>query len=43
LVGSVRNLFNAAYSDPGADPLLDDIPQNGRTFRIGLEWKLGTK
>ena len=42
LVGSVRNLFNVAYADPVADPALDAIGQNGRTFRIGLQWKIGT-
>ena len=44
LVGTVRNLFNAEYSDPGSSAnLQDSIPQNGRTFRIGLRWKLSSK
>jgi outer membrane cobalamin receptor len=41
LVGSVRNLFDAQYSDPASnDHVQDTIPQNGRTFRIGLNVKL---
>ena len=44
LVGNVRNLFNAHYADPGSDSHLQDvIPQNGRTFDVGLRWKLGAK
>jgi hypothetical protein len=32
------------YADPVSDQhLQDSIPQNGRTFRIGLRWKIGTK
>jgi outer membrane receptor for ferrienterochelin and colicins len=42
LVGTVRNLFNDQRADPAsAEHLQDSIPQNGRTFRIGLHWKLG--
>jgi outer membrane receptor protein involved in Fe transport len=41
LYGSVRNLFDAQYSDPvSAQHLQDSILQNGRTARIGLRWKL---
>ena len=41
---SARNLFNAQYADPASDShLQDDIPQNGRTFRIGLRWTLRVK
>jgi iron complex outermembrane receptor protein len=44
LVGIVRNLFNAQYADPGSSAnLQDSIPQNGRTFRIGLRWQLSSK
>jgi outer membrane receptor protein involved in Fe transport len=39
--GGLRNLFNAQYADPASDQLQQDsIPQNGRTARIGLRWKL---
>jgi iron complex outermembrane receptor protein len=41
LVGSVRNLFNVQYADPASvSHQQDTIPQNGRTLRIGLRWKL---
>ncbi len=44
IVGSVRNLFDVAYSDPAsASHRQDVIPQNGRTARIGLRWTLGAK
>ncbi|HXI29533.1 MAG TPA: TonB-dependent receptor, partial [Vicinamibacterales bacterium] len=44
LIGSVRNLFDMQYSDPASDQHLQDtIPQNGRTFRIGLQVKLGSR
>ena len=44
LVGTVRNLFSDPFSDPASDQhLQDSIPQNGRTFRIGLRWKLWSK
>ena len=43
LYGSVRNIFNAQYSDPvSASHVQDSILQNGRTARIGLRWKLWT-
>jgi outer membrane receptor for ferrienterochelin and colicins len=43
LTGSLRNLFNQAYSDPGSDEHLpDSIPQTQRTARIGLRWLIGT-
>jgi iron complex outermembrane receptor protein len=36
---SIRNLFDAAYADPASEEHLEDvIPQDGRTFRFGLEW-----
>lgn len=42
IVGSVRNLFDIVYSDPASSQHLQDvIPQNGRTARIGLRWKVG--
>jgi outer membrane receptor for ferrienterochelin and colicins len=44
LVGNVRNLFDAQYSDPASDAHLQDtIPQNGRTFRIGLRLKFASR
>lgn len=44
LVGSVRNLFDIDYSDPASSQHLQDvIPQNGRTARIGLRWKVGSR
>jgi iron complex outermembrane receptor protein len=43
LFGDLRNVFDAAYSDPvSSQHLQDAIPQNGRTARIGLRWKLWT-
>jgi outer membrane receptor for ferrienterochelin and colicins len=43
LYGSVRNMFDAQYSDPvSASHAQDSILQNGRTARIGLRWKLWT-
>ena len=43
LSGSVRNIFDARYSDPvSTQHLQDAIVQNGRTARIGLRWKLWT-
>jgi iron complex outermembrane receptor protein len=44
LVGTVRNLFDVQYADPASDQhRQDSIPQNGRTARIGLRWKIGMK
>ncbi|HKB09133.1 MAG TPA: TonB-dependent receptor [Vicinamibacterales bacterium] len=44
LVGTVRNLFDAQYSDPASDAHLQDtIPQNGRTFRAGLRLKFAAR
>jgi outer membrane receptor protein involved in Fe transport len=44
LFGSVRNLFDEAYSDPVSSALVQDsVPQNGRTARIGLRWSPGAK
>ena len=44
LVGSARNLFNVEYADPASDQHRQDaIVQNGRTFRVGLRWKLWAK
>lgn len=35
----VRNLFGQQYGDPAsAEHLVDTIPQDGRTFRVGLQW-----
>jgi outer membrane receptor for ferrienterochelin and colicins len=44
LAGTVANLFNVQYADPASNQLLQDtIPQNGRTLRVGLTWKLRSK
>jgi iron complex outermembrane receptor protein len=44
LFGSVRNLFDEAYSDPVSSALAQDtILQNGRTARIGVRWTPATK
>jgi outer membrane receptor for ferrienterochelin and colicins len=44
LFGGVRNLFDVQYADPASDQHLQDvIPQNGRTLRVGLRWKLAAK
>jgi outer membrane receptor for ferrienterochelin and colicins len=41
LTGGVRNIFDARYSDPvSSQHRQDTIPQNGRTARIGLLWRL---
>ena len=43
LSGSVRNIFDARYSDPvSTQHRQDAISQNGRTARIGLRWRLWT-
>jgi outer membrane receptor for ferrienterochelin and colicins len=43
LSGSVRNIFDARYSDPvSSQHRQDAISQNGRTARIGLRWMLWT-
>jgi iron complex outermembrane receptor protein len=44
LVGTAANLFNAQYADAASNNLLQDsVPQNGRTLRVGLSWKLWKK
>jgi outer membrane receptor protein involved in Fe transport len=44
LFGGVRNVFNVQYADPASDSHRQDvIPQNGRTARVGLRWKLAAK
>jgi outer membrane receptor for ferrienterochelin and colicins len=44
LFGSAQNLFDVQYADPGSDQHRQDvIPQNGRTLRAGLRWKLSSK
>ena len=41
LTGAVRNLFDVDYAVPGGSQHLQDtIPQNGRTFRVGLQVKI---
>jgi iron complex outermembrane receptor protein len=40
LVAGVRNLFDSEYLDPvSGQHLQDAVAQNGRTFRIGANWK----
>jgi outer membrane receptor protein involved in Fe transport len=44
LFGGVRNVFNVQYADPASDSHRQDvIPQNDRTARVGLRWKLAAK
>jgi outer membrane receptor for ferrienterochelin and colicins len=44
LFGGVRNIFDDEYADPASSQHMQDtIPQNGRTARIGLRWRLWTK
>ncbi|MDT5078307.1 MAG: outer rane receptor for ferrienterochelin and colicin [Mycobacterium sp.] len=44
LFGAVRNIFDAQYADPASSGhRQDSIPQNGRTARIGLRWKVWGK
>jgi outer membrane receptor for ferrienterochelin and colicins len=44
LVFTVRDLFNTRYADPASsEHRQDDIPQNGRTLRVGVRWQLGAK
>jgi outer membrane receptor for ferrienterochelin and colicins len=41
LVGTVRNLFDVEYAIPASDShVQDSIPQNGRTLRVGLRFKI---
>ncbi len=41
LFGSVRNLFGLDYAVPASsEHVQDSIPQNGRTFRVGLKLRL---
>jgi hypothetical protein len=44
LTGSIRNLFNQLYSDPGSNEHLpDSIQRTGRTARIGFRWTIGAR
>jgi outer membrane receptor for ferrienterochelin and colicins len=44
LMATVRNAFNQQYADPASDEhLVDAIPQDGRTARIGLRWNLSAR
>ena len=44
LISTVRNLTGQAYSDPApSDHRQSSIPQNGRTFRVGVEWGFRVK
>jgi outer membrane receptor protein involved in Fe transport len=39
LVASIRNLLDQRYADPASDEhVQDSIPQDGRTFRMGVRW-----
>ena len=43
-VTTVRNLFGQRYADPASDEHLQDtIPQDGRTFRVGVQWAIAAK
>ena len=40
LSGSVYNLFDRHYGDPGSVELLQDlVPQDGRNFRLKISWR----
>jgi len=44
LVGGVMNFFDLQYADPVSDQhRQDSIERNGRTFRVGLRWKVWSK
>jgi outer membrane receptor for ferrienterochelin and colicins len=44
VTGSIRNLFDQRYADPGSDEHLpDSIPQTGRTAQVGLRWTIGVR
>jgi outer membrane receptor protein involved in Fe transport len=44
LFGTIRNLFDLAYADPGSSAHVQNvIYQNGRTFQVGLRWKIRAK
>ena len=44
LFGTIRNLFDLAYADPASSALVQNvIYQNGRTFQVGLRWKVLAK
>jgi len=44
LFGGVRNVFNLQFADPASPSHAQDvIPQNGRTLRVGLTWRLWAK
>jgi iron complex outermembrane receptor protein len=44
LFGGVRNVFDTDYADPASDQhRQDSIPQNGRTARVGLRWRMWAK
>jgi iron complex outermembrane receptor protein len=39
LTASIRNLFDTRYADPASEEHVQAaIPQDGRTFRVGLRW-----
>ena len=39
IVAAIRNLFGAAYADPASEEHMQlTIPQEGRTFRVGMQW-----
>jgi iron complex outermembrane receptor protein len=44
LVAHVHNLFDRTYADPGSEEHRQDaIPQDGRTFTVGLRWRYGSR
>jgi len=43
LFGGANNVLGAQYADPASSEHRQDaIPQNGRTARLGIRWKLST-
>jgi outer membrane receptor for ferrienterochelin and colicins len=44
LSSTLKNLFDRTYADPGSEEHREDaIVQDGRTFRIGIDWNFGMK
>jgi iron complex outermembrane receptor protein len=44
MVAAIRNAFDTAYAIPGSKEHRQDvIEQNGRTFSIGVRWRLATR
>jgi outer membrane receptor protein involved in Fe transport len=42
LYGTVKNLFDVEFADPVADYYVQsEVAQDGRTWHVGLRWRLG--